>query len=167
MQKDVLPAAAITIAEPVVVSATISVTTPLSCGTGATQSATVTAVGRSRPYQYNFNNQGFTTSNTFVTNTAGPVSVIARDVNGCSFATAVGTTVVALNYRFNFVVTTAPTCPANTATVQVTATSGLSIDFDVISFNGTPTALYPTVTTAGSATPASFAGFLQAITCSK
>jgi hypothetical protein len=44
----------------------------------------------------NFNNQGFTTSNTFVTNTAGPVSVIARDVNGCSFATAVAT-VVALN----------------------------------------------------------------------
>jgi hypothetical protein len=33
-------------AEPVVVSATISVTTPLSCGAGnATQSATVTAVG--------------------------------------------------------------------------------------------------------------------------
>jgi hypothetical protein len=42
-----LAAAAITIAEPVVVSATISVTTPLSCGAGnATQSATVTAVGR-------------------------------------------------------------------------------------------------------------------------
>jgi hypothetical protein len=86
--KDVLlAAAAITIAEPVVVSATISVTTPLSCGAGnATQSATVTAVGAggNLPYQYNFNNQGFTTSNTFVTNTAGPVSVIARDVNGCS-----------------------------------------------------------------------------------
>jgi hypothetical protein len=134
----------------------------------ATQSATVTAVGAGGKslYQYNFNNQGFT-SNTFVTNTAGPVSVIARDVNGCSFATAVGTTVVALNsYRFNFVVTTAPTCPANTATVQVTATSGLgALDFDV-SFNGTPTALYPTVTTAGSATPASFV-CLQAITCSK
>jgi hypothetical protein len=44
-----------------------------------------------------FQQPGFTTSNTFVTNTAGPVSVIARDVNGCSFATAVGTTVVALN----------------------------------------------------------------------
>jgi hypothetical protein len=50
------------IAEPVVVSATISVTTPLSCGAGnATQSATVTAVGAggNAPYQYNFNNQGF------------------------------------------------------------------------------------------------------------
>jgi hypothetical protein len=58
-----------------------------------------------------FQNQGFTTSNTFVTNTAGPVSVIARDVNGCSFATAVGTT-VALNppTDLTFVVTTAPTC---------------------------------------------------------
>jgi hypothetical protein len=70
-------------------------------------------------------------------------------VNGCSFATAVGTTVVALNppTDLTFVVTTAPTCPANTATVQVTATSGLgALDFDVISFNGTPTALYPTVT---------------------
>jgi hypothetical protein len=44
------------------------------------QSATVTAVGAggNAPYQYNFNNQGFTTSNTFVTNTAGPVSVIAE-----------------------------------------------------------------------------------------
>jgi hypothetical protein len=126
MQKDVLPAAAITIAEPVVVSATISVTTPLSCGTGGNAISNGNCSRcRSRLYQYNFNNQGFTTSNTFVTNTAGPVSVIARDVNGCSFATAVGTTVVALNYRFNFVVTTAPTCPANTATVQVTATSGL------------------------------------------
>jgi hypothetical protein len=30
------------------------------------------------------------------------------------------------------------------------------LDFDIISFNGTATALYPTVTTAGSAAPASF-----------
>jgi hypothetical protein len=102
-------------AEPVVVSATISVTTPLSCGAGnATQSATVTTVGAggNAPHQYNFNNQGFTTSNTFVTNTAGPVSVIARDVNGCSFATAVGTTVVALNppTDLTFVVTAPMSC---------------------------------------------------------
>jgi hypothetical protein len=44
MQKDVLPKLNGNYnAEPVVVSATISVTTPLSCGAGnATQSATVT-----------------------------------------------------------------------------------------------------------------------------
>ncbi|CAH0337479.1 hypothetical protein FVB9288_03242 [Flavobacterium sp. CECT 9288] len=90
----------IIIGQPIVVSATISVTTPLSCGTGnVTQAATVTAVpsGGNGSYQYNFNGQGFTPSNTFVTNTAGPVSVIVRDTNGCSFATAVGTTVIALD----------------------------------------------------------------------
>ncbi|MFH6970007.1 T9SS type B sorting domain-containing protein [Flavobacterium petrolei] len=93
-------APAIVIDEPIVVSATISVTTPLSCGTGnVTQAATVTAVpsGGNGSYQYNFNNQGFTTNNTFVTNTAGPVSVLVRDTNGCSFATAVGTTVIVLD----------------------------------------------------------------------
>jgi hypothetical protein len=70
MQKCTSQQPAITIAEPVVVSATISVTTPLSwCN--ATQSATVTAVGAGGMLHTNFNNQGFTTSNTFVTNTAG------------------------------------------------------------------------------------------------
>jgi hypothetical protein len=68
------------------VSAAISVTTPLSCGTGnATQAAVTAAVpsGGNGSYQYNFNNQGFTPNNTFVTNTAGPVNV------GCEIPTVV------------------------------------------------------------------------------
>jgi hypothetical protein len=114
-----LAAAAITIAEPVVVSATISVTTPLSCGAGnATQSATVTVGAGGNPYQYNFNNQGFTTSNTFVTNTAGPVSVIARDVNGCSFATAVVQSSIESTYGYDFFSTPIYCAPASVQQVR-------------------------------------------------
>ncbi len=66
-------APAIPITAPAVVSATISVTTGLTCGAGnATQAATVTAqgFGGNGSYQYNFNNEGFTANNIYVTNTA-------------------------------------------------------------------------------------------------
>lgn len=127
-----LAAPAIDITEPIVVSATISVTTALSCGAGnITQSATVTAVGLggTAPYQYNFNGLGFTTNDTFVTNTSGTVSVIARDVNGCSFATAVSTTVDALNPPTDMTITSTPIycAPASstTSTVTITTTNGV------------------------------------------
>ena len=90
---------AIPITAPTVVSATISVTTGLTCGAGnVTQAATVTAqgFGGNGSYQYNFNNEGFTANNSYVTNIAGPVNVIVKDGNGCSFTTAVSTTVVPL-----------------------------------------------------------------------
>ena len=118
-------AAAIVIDEPIVVSATISVTTPLSCGTGnVTQPATVTAIpnGGNGSYQFNFNNQGWTTDNFYVTNTAGPVNVLVRDTNGCSFAAAVGTTVIALNPPTNMDIsgTLIYCAPATSTTSTVT-----------------------------------------------
>jgi hypothetical protein len=43
-------------------------------------------------------------------------------------------------YRFTFCSYYSTNCPANTATVQVTATGGLgSLDFDIIEFNNLPT----------------------------
>lgn len=93
-------AAAIVIDEPIVVSATISVTTPLSCGTGnVTQAATVTATpfGGNGSYQYNFNNQGWTTDNFYVTSIAGPVNVLVRDTNLCTVSAAASTTIDPLN----------------------------------------------------------------------
>nr|WP_315141126.1 T9SS type B sorting domain-containing protein [uncultured Flavobacterium sp.] len=127
-------APAIPITAPAVVSATISVTTGLTCGAGnATQAATVTAqgFGGNGSYQYNFNNEGFTANNSYVTNTAGPVDVIVRDGNGCSFTTAVSTTVAPLHPPTDMNISGTPIyCVQQglgdvTSTVTVTTTNGV------------------------------------------
>lgn len=84
--------------DPVTVS-TIVVSTPLSCGAGnVTQAATVTVtpLGGNGSYQYNFNGQGWTTDNFYITSIAGPVNVLVRDTNLCTSAVA-STTVDALD----------------------------------------------------------------------
>ncbi len=129
-----MAAPAIPITAPAVVSATISVTTGLTCGAGnATQAATVTAqgFGGNGSYQYNFNNEGFTANNIYVTNTAGLVDVIVRDGNGCSFTTAVSTTVAPLNPPTDMNISGTPIyCVQQglgdvTSTVTVTTTNGV------------------------------------------
>ncbi len=151
----------ITISEPAVLTATDAFTANTTCS--PTTIITVTAAGGNGGYLYNFNGLGYTTDNTYTVNnltTPTTVNYTVKDAKGCETASqAVITPALTPPTDLAFVVTTAPTCPANTATVQVTATGGLgALDFDIISFNGTATALYPSVTTAGSATPASFAG---------
>lgn len=84
--------------DPVTVS-TIVVSTPLSCGAAnVTQAATVTVtpLGGNGSYQYNFNGQGWTTDNFYITSIAGPVNVLVRDTNLCTSAVA-STTVDALD----------------------------------------------------------------------
>ena len=154
----------IIIGEPAAVRVdTFVVTTPLRCGpSNVTLQARVTAqgVGGNGSYEYNFNNEGWTKDDFYLTNIAGPVSVLVRDTNLCTVSAAVSIPVDALDKPKDlaFLVTTEPTCLANTATVQVTATDGVgSLDFDIIEFNNVPTTFYLTQTTPGSGTPASFA----------
>ncbi|MGL2992981.1 T9SS type B sorting domain-containing protein [Flavobacterium sp. TSSA_36] len=137
---------------------TCSTTTVISVNppTGGTPSTVGTG------YTYSFNGLSFTGDNTFTVNN-GPLAttttIVVRDANGCTF-NLVNVTTPALTppTDLSFNVTTAPTCPANSATVQVTATGGLgSLDFDIVEFNNVSTTLYPTQTTAGSGVSASFA----------
>ncbi|MDG2431867.1 T9SS type B sorting domain-containing protein [Flavobacterium sp.] len=156
----------LTVDEPAILTATDTFTPNTSCST--TTVITVSANGGTPSgvltgYTYNFEGLGYTTDNTYTvnnTNTATTVNYTVKDANGCETASkAVITPALTPPTDLDFVVTTAPTCPANTATVEVTATGGLgALDFDILSFNGTATTLYPTVTTAGSGTAASFAG---------
>lgn len=156
--------APITITEPVVLDATAAAAPNTTCSN--TTVITVTASGGTQTgvgtgYTYNFNGLGYTSDNTFTVNN-GPVAttttISVRDANGCTLALPnVITPALTPPTNLSFAVTTAPTCPANTATVQVTATGGLgNLDFDIIAFNNAPTTAYATVTTAGSGTPASF-----------
>jgi hypothetical protein len=74
------------IEEPTALSASISSTNVL-CNGGNNGSATVTAVGGTAPYSYNWSNVCATTSNNNLT--AGTYTVVVSDANGCSYTTSV------------------------------------------------------------------------------
>ncbi|MBB1194593.1 hypothetical protein DNC80_13060, partial [Flavobacterium sp. SOK18b] len=155
----------ITVAQPTLLAATAAAALNTTCSN--TTVITVTASQGSPStvgtgYTYSFNGLSYTSDNTFTVNN-GPVAttttISVKDANGCTLALPnVITPALTPPTNLTFAVTTAPTCPANTATVQVTATGGLgSLDFDIIEFNNVPTTLYLTQSTAGSGTPTSFA----------
>jgi hypothetical protein len=84
MLKDVLPQAVPQLQSISGVTVAYLVTTPLSCGAGNVTRATVTAQAQAEMVRTNTtNNQGWTTDNFYVTNTAGPVNVLVRDTNLC------------------------------------------------------------------------------------
>lgn len=59
--------------------------TPAACG-NSNGSATVSSItGGVGPYQYNFNNTGFSTNSFVINQVAGPKSVVIMDANGCTF----------------------------------------------------------------------------------
>jgi len=76
----------VVIGEPTALSASIS-STNVSCNGGNNGSATVTAVGGTAPYSYNWSNLVSTSSNNNLT--AGTYNVTVTDANGCSYSTAV------------------------------------------------------------------------------
>ncbi|TYA72007.1 T9SS type B sorting domain-containing protein [Seonamhaeicola marinus] len=119
----------VTIDEPTVVTAGLVLTQGLTCGTSnSTQAAILTATGSNGtpPYMYSFNGGAFTSTNTFTTNTAGLVSVVVRDANGC-LSVAATETVPALDPPTDLSFVSTPiTCTSTTSTVTLTATNGVA-----------------------------------------
>ncbi len=128
--KDCVSAAVpVNIAEPDVVVANPTLTQGLTCGVGnATQEAviTVSAIGGSGNYFFSFDGGvNFTSNNTFTTTTAGPVTIVVRDDNGCPSAPVVQD-VPALDPPTDLVFVSTPvTCIATTSTVTLTPTDGV------------------------------------------
>ncbi|MES2240765.1 MAG: T9SS type B sorting domain-containing protein [Bacteroidota bacterium] len=118
------------ITEPLAVSGTPALTQALTCGAGnATQAAivTITGSGGTGTYSYSFNGgTSYTSSNTFTTFTAGTVSALVKDSNGCISAATIDIAVPALNpptdLTFN---PTAVTCTVLTSSVTLNASNGV------------------------------------------
>jgi hypothetical protein len=76
----------VNVGQPTALTASVS-STNVSCNGGNNGSATVTAVGGTAPYSYNWSNVCATTSNNNLT--AGTYTVVVSDANGCSYTTSV------------------------------------------------------------------------------
>ena len=128
----------VTISEPTAVSGTGVLTQELTCGAGnATQAAivTISGSGGTGSYKYSFNGgASYTTSNTFTTYTAGTVSALVKDSNGCISATAIDVDVPALNPPTDLdFVATAVTCLALTSDVTLTTTNGVGpLSYEIV-----------------------------------
>jgi len=157
------------ITEPVILTATASFPANSTCNVATV----ITVVGHDGTplsgggYYYNFNNKGYTTTNTFTVNDNGAIQTISytvKDKNGC--ITGSQTVIVnPLNKPTNLdFAPTAITCKPgeSVSTVTVKATNGVGgLSFKIIATNtGTAPALWGPVTTTGSAIAASFPGLL-------
>jgi gliding motility-associated-like protein len=125
--------ALIPIAEPTLLSTIATLTTPLSCGTGnAPQAATVTIdipTTGTAPYTYSFNGgSSFSSTNTFTTYTAGTISVMVKDSNGCTFSTTVAIPALDPPTDLDFSGTPVYCMPvaSQTSTVTLTSTKGVA-----------------------------------------
>ncbi|MFC0781035.1 T9SS type B sorting domain-containing protein [Flavobacterium sp. HJSW_4] len=150
----------ITIVEPPLLEEEYSITRNTSCSTST--EIVVVGKGGKGTYQYNFNGQGYDSLDRIsVPNDGSVLSVTytVKDENGCETA-PVTVPIVPLNKPTALAFSaTAITCQALSSDVTVTATNGVgALEFNIIEFNGAPTTLYATVTTAGSAVPAVFTG---------
>ncbi len=121
----------VAITEPTDVTGTPALTQGLTCGAGnATQSAIVTITpdpgAGTPPYTYSFDGGiNYTSNNTFTTNTAGIVSALIRDSNGCT-SLPITINVPALDPPTDLdFVSTPVTCLALTSDVTLTATDGV------------------------------------------
>ncbi|HEU4790001.1 MAG TPA: T9SS type B sorting domain-containing protein [Flavobacterium sp.] len=158
------------IAEPVVLTATHSYPANTTCSV-ATVITVVghdgTPTGFGTGYYYNFNNQGYTTTNTYTVNDNGAIQNISytvKDANGCTTAPQT-VTVNPLSKPTNLTFNASPiycVAPNLTSTVSVKANKGVgALTFNIIGTNsGTAPALWGPIVTAGFATPASFPGLL-------
>lgn len=150
------------ITEPAELTATHAITPNTTCST--TTSIVVTAAGGTTDYRYNFNGLGYDTANTFTVVNDGSIASVTytvQDANGCETA-PVTVPIVPLNkptdLAFNASVVT---CLATTSTVDVTATNGVgALTFEIIEFNGAPTAAYAPVNTADNTVAATFTGLV-------
>ncbi|MBO9582939.1 MAG: T9SS type B sorting domain-containing protein [Flavobacterium sp.] len=150
------------ITEPAELTAIHAITRNTTCST--TTSIVVTAAGGTAPYRYNFNSLGYDTTDTFTVVNDGSIASVTytvQDANGCETA-LVTVPIVPLNkptdLTFNASVVT---CIATTSTVDVTVTNGVgALTFEIIEFNGAPTAAYAPVNTADNTVAATFTGLV-------
>ncbi len=145
-------------ATPLTASAAFPANTTCSTSTVITVTA---GGGTGSGYLYNFNGLGYTSDPTYTVNDNGSIQTISyrvKDANGCeTLLQTIDVNPLNKPTDLNFVVSTAPTCPAPTTGVTVTATNGVgALTFRIIQFNGAPTALYPPQITAGFAVSAVF-----------
>ncbi|WP_281238319.1 T9SS type B sorting domain-containing protein [Flavobacterium praedii] len=145
-------------ATPLTANATFPANTTCSTVTVITVTA---GGGTGSGYLYNFNGLGYTSDPTYTVNDNGSIQTISyrvKDANGCeTLLQTIDVNPLNKPTDLNFVVSTAPTCPAPTSGVTVTATNGVgALTFEIIQFNGAPTALYPPQITAGFAVSAVF-----------
>ncbi|WP_348825744.1 beta strand repeat-containing protein, partial [Flavobacterium aestuarii] len=127
----VLASAPINITQPSLLTATSSITTPLTCGTGnVAQPATVTVVATpgtgTSPYKYSFDGgANYSPTNTYQTYAGTAFDVYVKDANGCIFTLTNGVNVPALVAPSDLMFsTTVPvTCLVN-GTVEITGHTG-------------------------------------------
>lgn len=133
------PSAPITITEPVILTATSAITTPLTCGAGnAAQPATVTVngIGGTAPYQYSFDGGlNYTTINTYQSNVGITFDVFVKDAKGCLFTLPNGVNIPALVPPTDLsFVATAVTCLALTSDVTLSTTNGVgALSYEIVS----------------------------------
>ncbi|WP_167443840.1 T9SS type B sorting domain-containing protein, partial [Flavobacterium cutihirudinis] len=148
---------------------------PLPRNTTCSTSTVITVVanggtktGSGTGYYYNFNNEGYTTDNTYTVENDGTVQTITytvKDANGCE----TGGQTVDVNplnkpNKLDFSASTI-TCKAGedvSSTVTVRATNGVGqLTFTIVGTNTTTSnTLFGPITTPGSASAASFPGLL-------
>ncbi|QXP58809.1 T9SS type B sorting domain-containing protein [Olleya sp. HaHaR_3_96] len=130
--------APITITEPIVLTATESLSAITNCNVATVitvlgQDGTPTGSGE---YYYSFNGSGFTTNNTFTVNNNGSVQTvnyIVRDANGCEVTGSV--TVDPLDPPTDLDFSATPiTCLVSTSDITLTATGGvLALSYEILS----------------------------------
>jgi len=151
---------------PLTASASFPPNTTCSVATVITVSASggkQTGIGTG--YLYNFNGLGYTSDNTFTVNNSTSIQTITytvKDANGCETVQQ-SIDVGPLNKPtdLSFVVSTPPICPTSTSGITVTASNGVgALKFEIIEFNGAPTALYPAINTPDFTVSAVFSGLV-------
>ncbi|SEA34212.1 T9SS type B sorting domain-containing protein [Bizionia paragorgiae] len=123
----------ITINEPVLLTATDSISTNTTCDIATV--ITVTASGGTSPYSYNFNGTGYSTSNTFTVNNNGAVQTVnygVKDANGCLFSGSV--MIDPLDPPTDLEFTSTPiTCLVSTSDVTLTTTGGVgTLSYEIL-----------------------------------
>jgi gliding motility-associated-like protein len=118
------------IEEPTAVSGLGDLTQGLSCGVGnAMQEAIVTITGSdgTPPYTYSFDGgANYTSTNTYSTFTAGTVSALVKDANGCIIGSSIDVVIPSINSPTDLDFTsTAVTCDTPTSEVTLTVTDGV------------------------------------------
>jgi gliding motility-associated-like protein len=118
------------IKEPTAVSGNGDLTQGLSCGVGnAMQEAivTITGSGGTPPYTYSFDGgANYTSTNTYSTFTAGTVSALVKDANGCIIGSPVEEVIPSIDSPTDLDFTSTPiTCDTPTSEVTLTVTDGV------------------------------------------
>ncbi len=124
--KGCIDTANITITQPAVLNASVTVHTNVSCFGGSNGSATATAIGGTLPYSYSWNTSPVQTTATATALAAGSYSVTVTDANGCTSVTSI---TIGQPTQLNLTLsskTNASCNGVNNGTATVAATGGTS-----------------------------------------